>query len=154
MGLFSVVKSAFVALLAALVATLFVTLIAMSLLVSGVAVAQQQEPPQQMIYFPFEPDITTNFIKLEETRHLGYVRVSIEAVVSSPVDLGLIEHHAPLLRSAFLEIFGAAQEGKIRSMTGREELRQECIEAAQTLLEKETGRPIVRDLLFTTYMFQ
>lgn len=146
MGLFSLVKSAFVA--------LFAMFLAMSFFANGVAVAQQQEGPQQLIYFPFEPDITTNFIKLEETRHLGYVRVSIEAVVSSPVDLGLIEHHAPLLRSAFLEIFGAAQEGKIRSMTGREELRQECIEAAQTLLEKETGRPIVRDLLFTTYMFQ
>lgn len=146
MGLFSLVKSAFVA--------LFAMFLAISFFANGVAVAQQQEGTQQLIYFPFEPDITTNFIKLEETRHLGYVRVSIEAVVSSPVDLGLIEHHAPLLRSAFLEIFGAAQEGKIRSMTGREELRQECIEAAQTLLEKETGRPIVRDLLFTTYMFQ
>lgn len=116
--------------------------------------AQDSESPQRQMYYPFEPDITTNFIKIGESRHLGYIRVSIEAIVDNPEDLSLVEHHAPLLRDSFIEIFGRAQEGKVRSLTGRQELRQECIDRARELLERETGREIIRDLIFTTYLYQ
>lgn len=120
----------------------------------GTAVAEEEEPASRNMYYPFEPDITTNFIKLEDTRHLGYVRVAIEAVVDSVADMSLVEHHDPLLRNAFIEVFGQAQEGKVRSLTGREELRQESLTRAQELLERETGRPVIRDLIFTTYLYQ
>lgn len=120
---------------------------------AGASMAQEEARSQQM-YFPFTPDITTNFVKLDEGRHLGYVRVGIEAVVENSSDLDLVEHHAPLLRDAFIEIFGRAQEGKVRSLTGRQELREECIERAQALLERETGRTVIRDLIFTTYLYQ
>lgn len=120
----------------------------------GTAVAEEEEPASRNMYYPFEPDITTNFIKLEDTRHLGYVCVAIEAVVDSVADMSLVEHHDPLLRNAFIEVFGQAQEGKVRSLTGREELRQESLTRAQELLERETGRPVIRDLIFTTYLYQ
>lgn len=125
-------------------------LVVMLMMPVGVA---QEESSRQM-YYPFEPDITTNFIKIGDSRHLGYVRVGIEAIVESGADMVVLEHHDPLLRNAFIEIFGQAQEGKVRSLTGREELRQECIERARELLERETGRPIIRDLIFTTYLYQ
>lgn len=112
------------------------------------------EPASRNMYYPFEPDITTNFIKLEQTRRLGYVRVGIEAVVDNVADMSLVEHHDPLLRNAFIEVFGQAQEGKVRSLTGREELRQESLARAQELLQRETGRPVIRDLIFTTYLYQ
>lgn len=119
---------------------------------STLAVAN--ENPTRQMYFPFEPDITTNFIKLDESRHLGFVRVGIEAVVDEQADLSLVEHHAPLLRDAFLEIFGSAQEGKVRSLQGRQELRQACLQKAQELLERESGRAVIRDLIFTSYLYQ
>lgn len=124
-----------------------------SIALPGAALAQE-EPPARQMYFPFDPDITTNFIKLDESRHLGFVRVGIEAVVDNASDLSVVEHHAPLLRDAFIEIFGRAQEGKVRSLTGRQELRQECLQSAQALLERETGRTVIRDLIFTTYLYQ
>lgn len=120
---------------------------------SAQVLANDERPSRQM-YFPFEPDITTNFIKIDEGRHLGYIRVGIEAVVDNSSDLSLVEHHAPLLRDAFITIFGRAQEGKVRSLTGRQELRQECLQKAQDLLERETGRQVIRDLIFTTYLYQ
>lgn len=128
------------------------TVLAVSLMLMDAPWAQ--EGPTRQMYYPFDPDITTNFIKLEQSRHLGYVRVGIEAVLMEPSDMSLLEHHDPLLRDAFIEIFGRAQEGKVRSLTGREELRQECIARAKELLERETGRPIIKDLIFTTYLYQ
>lgn len=123
-----------------------------SIWLSTLAIAN--EDSTQQMYFPFEPDITTNFIKLDEGRRLGYVRVGIEAVVDEQADLSLVEHHAPLLRDAFLEIFGSAQEGKVRSLQGRQELRQACLQKAQELLERESGRAVIRDLIFTSYLYQ
>lgn len=120
----------------------------------GGGVMAADEPASRNMYYPFEPDITTNFIKLEQTRRLGYVRVAIEAVVDNVADMSLVEHHDPLLRNAFIEVFGQAQEGKVRSLTGREELRQESLARAQELLQRETGRPVIRDLIFTTYLYQ
>lgn len=123
-------------------------------LVVMTSVQGQEESSSRNMYYPFEPDITTNFIKLEESRHLGYVRVGIEAVVDSVADMSVVEHHDPLLRNAFIEIFGQAQEGKVRSLAGREELRQESLARARELLERETGRPVIRNLIFTTYLYQ
>lgn len=114
----------------------------------------QAQSEQRQVYFAFEPDITTNFVKLDETRHLGYVRVSIQAVVGSVNDLQLLEHHAPLLRDAFIEIFGEAQEGKVRSLTGRDEIRRDCLTKAQELMEQETGREVIKDIIFTNYLYQ
>lgn len=119
---------------------------------SSTALAQDDDPRQ--MYVPFQPDITTNFIKLGDSRHLGYIRVSVEAVVENREDMSVVEHHAPLLRDAFIQVFGAAQEGKVRSLTGREELRQECLQRAQALLTQETGRDVVSDIIFTTYLYQ
>ncbi|RUO26775.1 flagellar basal body-associated protein FliL [Aliidiomarina minuta] len=109
---------------------------------------------QRQVYFAFEPDITTNFVKLDDTRHLGYVRISVQAVVGSVNDLQLLEHHAPLLRDAFIEIFGEAQEGKVRSLTGRDEIRRDCLSRAQELMEQETGREVIENLIFTNYLYQ
>ncbi|MGX5915406.1 flagellar basal body-associated FliL family protein [Aliidiomarina sp. Khilg15.8] len=127
--------------------------IGISLLLSLALPAQGQET-QRQAYFAFDPDITTNFVKVGDSRRLGYLRVSIEAVTRSVEDLGLVEHHSPLLRDAFIQVFGQAQEGKVRSLTGREELRQECLERAQELLRRETGREVVKDIIFTTYLYQ
>jgi flagellar FliL protein len=127
--------------------------IGLGLLLSLALPAQAQEP-QQQAYFAFDPDITTNFVKVGDARRLGYLRVSIEAVTRSVDDLSLVEHHAPLLRDAFIQIFGQAQEGKVRSLTGREQLREECLERAQELLDRETGREVIKDLIFTTYLYQ
>ena len=118
------------------------------------AAMAQDAPHSQNMYYPFQPDITTNYIKLEVSRHLGFVRVALEAVVDDVEDMGVIEHHDALLRNAFIEIFGQAQEGKIKSLIGREELRHACLERARELLERETGRPVIRDLIYTTYLYQ
>lgn len=127
--------------------------VGLSLALSLALPVHGQEAPRQA-YFAFDPDITTNFVKVGDTRRLGYLRVSIEAATRSVDDLSLIEHHAPLLRDAFIQIFGQAQEGKVRSLTGREELRKECLERAQELLSRETGREVIKDIIFTTYLYQ
>ena len=101
-------------------------------------------------YFAFEPDITTNYITSDNK--IGFVRITMEAMVKNANDLAIVEHHAPLLRAAVVEILGEQTEGKIKSMMGKLEIRELCLETLNQLLEEETGKKLIVRLLFTKYL--
>ncbi len=102
-------------------------------------------------YYGFEPDIITNYIN--NKKKLGYVRVTVELMLNNIDDLEVVEHHAPLLRDAIVDILGKESEEKIKSLTGREEIRSKCIDKIKSLLKKETGEEVVKNVLFTKYLY-
>lgn len=103
-------------------------------------------------YFGFEPDIITNYIGAS-SKKMGYVRVTVDLMLSNNSDIAIVEHHTPLLRDAIVEIFSKEPEEKIKSLTGREEIRAKCIEKLKSLLKEETGQEIIREVLFTKYLY-
>lgn len=120
--------------------------------------AEEEEPVEQedqtlaeYAYYGFEPEIVTNY--LASGRKLGFVRISVELMVKDPADLVAIEHHDPLLRAAIIEILGSQTSDKVKSLTGREEIRRECYEALNRLIEQETGKPLIVNMLFTKYLY-
>lgn len=104
-------------------------------------------------YFGIEPDIVTNYLG-PNARKLGYVRVTVELMLESADHLEAAEHHAPLLRSAVIEIFGRQPEEKVKSLTGREDIRRTCLETIRDMMKKETGSEMVKDVIFTKYLYQ
>ncbi|GAP76501.1 flagellar basal body-associated protein FliL-like protein [Pseudoalteromonas sp. THAF3] len=103
-------------------------------------------------YYGFEPDIVANYIS-QSSKKLGYVRVTVDLMLEDVGNISVVEHHMPLLRDAIVEILSQEPEDKIKSLTGREEIRQKCIERLKTLLKQETGKDIIRDVLFTKYLY-
>lgn len=110
-----------------------------------------EEAGKEFVYYPFEPEIVTNYIS--NRKKLGFVRISIELMVSSTDELSKVEMHDPLLRAAIIEILGNQSEDKVKSLSGREEIRRECYDMVNRLLEQETGRALVVNLLFTRYLY-
>lgn len=108
-------------------------------------------PAGDYAYFGFEPDIVTNYIR--KGASLGYIRLTAEIMVAGNNNLELVEHHAPLLRAAVVEIFGRQPEDKIKSLAGREEIRRVCLNTINELLTQETGQPLAADILFTKYLY-
>jgi len=103
-------------------------------------------------YFGFEPDIITNYIG-QGNKKLGYVRITVDLMLNDLSDIAIVEHHTPLLRDAIVEILSKEPEENIKSLTGREEIRKRCTEKLKTLLKQETGQEIVREVLFTKYLY-
>ncbi|GIU44691.1 flagellar basal body-associated protein FliL [Shewanella colwelliana] len=126
-------------------------LIMMSSLLSVNVFAEEGETVDTYAYYGFEPDIVTNYIS--NRKKLGFVRISVELMVKVPEDLMVLEHHDPLLRAAIIEILGAQTEDKVKSLTGKEEIRRECYDTLNRLLEQEIGKPLVVNLLFTKYLY-
>ncbi|MFT5789701.1 MAG: flagellar FliL protein [Shewanella sp.] len=113
--------------------------------------AADKKPLEEYAYYGFEPEIVTNYIS--NRNKLGYVRLSVELMVKNPEDLVSLERHDPLLRAAIVEILGNQTEDKVKSLTGKEEIRRECYEMVNRLLEQETGKDLVVNLLFTKYLY-
>ena len=103
-------------------------------------------------YFGFEPDIIANYIA-PNNKKLGYVRVTVDLMLADMANIAVVEHHMPLLRDAIIEILSKESEEHIKSLTGREEIRKQCSERLKALLKKETGQEIIREVLFTKYLY-
>ncbi len=102
------------------------------------------------VYFGFQPDIITNYVAVK--KKLGYVRLTVELMIEGSGNLEAVEHHAPLLRDAIITIIGQQSEDKIKSINGRHEIQRECEEKVQELLNRETGKPLVKKLMFTQWL--
>ncbi|WP_026376539.1 flagellar basal body-associated protein FliL [Aestuariibacter salexigens] len=123
--------------------------LALSLLLATPGLSAQST----VAYFGLEPDIVTNYLS-SDARRLGYVRVTIELMLDSPENLEAAEHHSPLLRATIIDIFGRQPEERIKSLTGREDIRRTTLDALRELMRKETGSEMVRDVIFTKYLYQ
>ncbi|MFC3095409.1 flagellar basal body-associated protein FliL [Alteromonas sediminis] len=104
-------------------------------------------------YLSLEPEIVTNYAG-NSARNLGYVRVNIELMLHDIGQLEIAEHHLPLIRATTIEIFGRQPQDKVKSLTGREDIRLTIRKALQDLMQQETGSEIVKDVIFTKYLYQ
>ena len=122
---------------------------------ANLANAQEEgeEAGPMYAYIALEPDIVTNYAG-DNSKNLGYLRITIEMMLDNPVFIMDVEHHMPLLRAAAIEIVGAQPEQQVKSLTGREEIRRIILKRFQDILLKETGNGIVKDVIFTKYLRQ
>lgn len=101
-------------------------------------------------YFGFEPSIVTNYVAVK--KKMGFVRLTVELMIEDASNYEIVEHHAPLLRDAIINIIGQQPESKVKSINGRHEIQRLCEDKVKELLEKETGKPLIRKLLFTQWL--
>jgi flagellar FliL protein len=108
--------------------------------------------PAGIGYYTLDPEFITNFITTGPT--LGYVRVKVDIMVDNAADIELLKKHDPLLRDAINTLLGAQSLDDVKSQEGREKTRLACKAKVEELLTKEEGRKVIRDLLFTNYLYQ
>lgn len=121
-----------------------------SLLLLCLLFSISQAKAADVVYFGFEPEIVTNYVAVK--KKMGYVRLTVELMIDGSGNLETVEHHAPLLRDAIINIIGQQPEDKIKSINGRHEIQRLCEEKVRSLLQKETGQPLVKKLLFTQWL--
>lgn len=115
--------------------------------------SQAQEQPKEVVYYGFDPDIVTNYIS-GNRRSLGYIRITVELMLEDKSFLPAIEHHEPLILDIIYGTISKQPEDKIKSLTGREEIRLALLDQLQQAMKREAGNPIIRDILFTKYLYQ
>lgn len=103
-------------------------------------------------YYGFEPDIVTNYVSTN-VKNIGFIRITAELMIEDVSYVSIIEHHSPLLRDAIINVLIRQPEQKVKSMTGREEIRVIILDRLKELMEKEAGKPMIKDIFFTKYLY-
>ncbi len=113
----------------------------------------EQSSAPMYAYIALDPDIITNYAG-DNSKRLGYLRLTIEMMLDNPDFIEDIEHHMPLLRATAIEIIGAQNEQTVKSLTGREDMRRQILKSFRDILMRETGNVVVKDIIFTKYLRQ
>lgn len=133
--------------------SLFVRCFLLSCFVLGANAPALAQDKASYAYLGLEPEIVTNYIS-DSSAKLGYVRVSVELMIHDVSQLEIAEHHLPLLRATAIEIFGQQPSEKVKSLTGREDIRRAILKALQDHMKQETGGEVIKNVIFTKYLYQ
>ncbi|MFF7106937.1 flagellar basal body-associated protein FliL [Pseudomonas sichuanensis] len=104
------------------------------------------------IYEPLAPAFVVNFNQNGRQR---YMQVSITMQGRSQADLDALKVHMPVIRNNLVMMFsGQGFDTLASSPVGQEMLRQKATAVVQEVAQKEVGRPVVDQLLFTNFVLQ
>jgi len=104
------------------------------------------------IYEALTPAFVVNFNQNGRQR---YMQVSITLQARNQTDLDALKVHMPVIRNNLVMMFsGQGFDTLAGSPVGQEMLRQKATVVVQEVAQKEVGKPVVDQLLFTNFVLQ
>ncbi|MEW9902834.1 flagellar basal body-associated protein FliL [Pseudomonas putida] len=104
------------------------------------------------IYEPLAPAFVVNFNQNGRQR---YMQVSITMQGRNQADLDALKVHMPVIRNNLVMMFsGQGFDTLASSPVGQEMLRQKATAVVQEVAQKEVGKPVIDQLLFTNFVLQ
>ncbi|MEX3772054.1 flagellar basal body-associated protein FliL [Pseudomonas sp. MYb118] len=83
-----------------------------------------------------------------------YMQVSITMMARNQADLDALKVHMPVIRNNLVMLFSAQDFATLASPVGQEMLRQKATASVQEVAQKELGKVVVEQLLFTNFVLQ
>lgn len=139
-------------LLAAAAAAAALALVPVSAMASGHGGGEEAPPVSSISYYDLAPEIVTNYSS--QGHKVGYVRVRIQIMVPSPEELEVVTHHAPMIRDIVIKVLNNKTKEEIASPSGRDMIQTECKTQVELFMQQEEQRKVIKDLLFTNYIYQ
>ncbi|WP_028694533.1 flagellar basal body-associated protein FliL [Pseudomonas cremoricolorata] len=104
------------------------------------------------IYEALSPAFVVNFNQNGRQR---YMQVSISLQARNQADLDALKVHMPVIRNNLVMMFsGQGFDTLAGSPVGQEMLRQKATAVVQEVAQKEVGKPVIDQLLFTNFVLQ
>ncbi len=112
------------------------------------APAEELDP----IYIQLDPPFVVNF--QDKNNRTKFLKAELN-VVTFDEDVGdEITKHMPAIRNNLILLFSRQLYEDLVPHEGKEVLRAEALAQVQTVIEKQTGKPGVDDLFFTSFVMQ
>lgn len=103
------------------------------------------------IYEPMAPAFIANYNHNGRQR---YMQVSITLQARNQADLNALKVHMPVIRNNLVMLFSAQSFDTLATPVGQEMLRQKATASVQEVAQKEVGKVVVEQLLFTNFVLQ
>lgn len=117
----------------------------------AVHAADDEEPDTKPVpqYFELSKSLVTNL-----NGGPRFIRCAVQLMYYASDDddnEALLTLHSPALRHEMLLLL-VEQDGKVLTTpAGKDQLRKAAIESLRTIMEEQTGKPVIEDLYFTSY---
>ncbi|CAG8865090.1 hypothetical protein PS726_01500 [Pseudomonas fluorescens] len=106
---------------------------------------------QPAIFEPMAPAFVANFNQNGRQR---YMQVSITMLARNQADLDALKVHMPVIRNNLVMLFSGQDFATLASPVGQEMLRQKATASVQEVAQKELGKVVIEQLLFTNFVLQ
>lgn len=103
------------------------------------------------LYYAFDPPLVVNF---EQDGVVRFLQVTVEVMSRDQQVVAEVQRNAPLIRNNLMLQMSSLGYDDIMTREGKEKLRAEALEEVRAILERETGKTGVEDLLFTSFVVQ
>ncbi|MEF9674300.1 flagellar basal body-associated protein FliL [Pseudomonas sp. MWU13-2100] len=107
---------------------------------------------QPAIFEPMAPAFVTNF--KDASGRQRYMQVSITLLARNQADLDALKVHMPVIRNNLVMLFSGQTYETLATPVGQELLRQKATASVQEVAQKEVGKVVIEQLLFTNYVLQ
>lgn len=102
-------------------------------------------------YYSLKPPFVVNVVDGERVRHMQ-ITTQLHAT-----DIALVSHlesHKPAIQHALVMLFSGKSVGEIKTVQGKEKLRQEALAAVQQVMKDSIGDTIIDEVYFTEFIIQ
>ena len=130
---------------------LLISLLGSFALVSSLQSASPEDERLEAIYFQVEPNFQKHFI-VSGRPHL--MELGLTLVLRDEQAAEVLNTHVPKIKSAVSLQLGEQTFTTLKSLQGRELLKQNILSAVQKIMQEEVGRPGIENVLFTRYTLQ
>ncbi|MEB2519099.1 flagellar basal body-associated protein FliL [Pseudomonas sp. YuFO20] len=106
---------------------------------------------QPAVFEPMAPAFVANYTQNGRQR---YMQVSITMLARNQADLDALKVHMPVIRNNLVMLFSGQDFATLASPVGQEMLRQKATASVQEVAQKELGKVVIEQLLFTNFVLQ
>lgn len=103
-------------------------------------------------YTSLDPAFVVNF--QDKNNRTKYLKADMSVVSSAPKSEELVRKHMPAIRNAVIMLLSRQVFEDLQSADGKEKLRAAALKEVQAVLTKQTGKPVVDDLFFSSFVMQ
>ena len=114
--------------------------------------AKEGEAPK-VNYISLTPPFVGNY-GLDGTPKLKVLKADVALRVTGEEATKAVKANEPLIRNQLVALFSQQTSDAMASVEGKEKLRQEALKQTQQVMNDETGKPVVEDLLFNNLIIQ
>ncbi|MHC8384792.1 flagellar basal body-associated protein FliL [Pseudomonas sp. LB3P14] len=129
-------------------------LLALSLPVAAMAEeAKEAKEAPKVNYITLSPPFVGNY-GLDGTPKLKVYKADVALRVTGEEATKLVKANEPLIRNQLVALFAQQTTEAMNNVEAKEKLRQEALKQTRQIMNDETGKPVVEDLLFNNLIIQ
>nr|WP_209012830.1 MULTISPECIES: flagellar basal body-associated protein FliL [Pseudomonas] len=130
-----------------------VLMLALCLPVAAMAEEAKEEVAPKVNYITLTPPFVGNY-GLDGTPKLKVYKADVALRVTGDEATKLVKANEPLIRNQLVALFAQQTTEAMNNVEAKEKLRQEALKQTQQIMNDETGKPVVEDLLFNNLIIQ